>query len=226
MIDIKQLFYGRTANKKALEKFGFAKSGSAYKYSQSILDGQFQLNVTVEGERVTAQVYDNEAESEYFLHTVESAEGTFVGEVRAQYEKVLTAVSEKCFSRAEIYREKTTKAVLKYAGSQYGTPSEFLWGDENSIMRRKDNRKWYALFMIVDREKIGLAGEGKIEIMNLLAPKEEMPKLLDGVNYLPAYHMNKKSWFTVPLDGRVSAEVLYALVDMSYELASGKNKRK
>lgn len=224
MIDIKQLFYGRCANKKALEEFGFVKSGNAYKYSQSILDGQFRLYIRVEGEKVATQVYDTEAESEYFLHTVESAEGTFVGEVRAEYERVLTALSDKCFSRAEIYREKTTKAVLKYAKSKYGTPSEFLWDDENSIMRRKDNRKWYILVMIVERKKIGLEGEGKIEIIDLLGPKDEIPKLLDGVNYLPAYHMNKKSWFTVPLDGRVSEKVLFALVDMSYELAGGKSK--
>ena len=108
MVDIKQLFYGRTANKKALADFGFTKSGSGYKYSQSILNGQFQLNITVEGESVTAQVYDNEAESEYFLHTVESAEGAFVGEVRAEYDRVLYDLSKRCFSRAVVYREMTT----------------------------------------------------------------------------------------------------------------------
>ena len=225
MSGIKQLFYGRKANKKALEEFGFAKFGSAYKYSQPILDGQFRLNVTVDGESVTAQVYDNEAESEYFLHTVEGAEGAFVGEVRAQYESELDRISEKCFSRAEIYREKTTKGVLKYAKSKYGTPSEYLWDDENSIMRRKDNGKWYILVMIVDKKKLGLEGEGKIEIIDLRGVKEDIPGLIDGVNYLPAYHMNKKSWFTVPLDGRVSAEILCALVDMSYELAGGKSKK-
>lgn len=224
MIDIKQLFYGRTANKKALEEFGFVKQGSAYKYTESIIDGQFALNVTVEKDGVTAQVYDVEAESLYFLHTVEGASGTFVGEVRAEYERVLTDISERCFSRAEIYREKTTKAVLKYAKNKYGTPPEFLWDDENCIMRRRDNRKWYLLVMIVDRKKLGLDGDGKMEILDLLAPKEEISALLDGVNYLPAYHMNKKSWFTIPLDGRVSAEVICALVDMSYELAKGKKK--
>ena len=226
MIDIKQLFYGREADKKALERFGFEKSGGAYKYSKPILGGQFELTVTVEGSDVIAKVYDNEAESEYFLHTVEGAEGAFVGEVRSQYESVLNGISEKCFSRAEIYRERTTAAALKYAKSKYGTPSEYLWDDENSVMRRKDNRKWYLIVMVVDKCRVGLEGEGKIEIMDLRGVREDIPKLIDGVNYLPAYHMNKRSWFTVPLDGRVSAEIICALIDMSYELAADKGRIK
>ena len=224
MIDIKQLFYGRKANKKALAEFGFEKSGNVFKYSKEILQGQFLLTVTVENDEVKAEVYDTEADCPYYLYAVEGAEGTFVGEVRSAYDSVLTAVSEKCFSRAEVYREKTTMAVVKYAERKYGTRLEFLWHDENSVMRRKDNAKWYLAILPVQRNKIGLDGEGKIEIIDLRAPKQELPKLLDGVNYLPAYHMNKKSWFTIPLDGRVSAEIIYALIDMSYELASGKRK--
>ena len=113
-------------------------------------------------------------------------------------------------------------AVVKYAERKYGTRLEFLWNDDNSVMRRRDNAKWYLAILPVQRNKIGLDGEGKIEIIDLRAPKEELPKLLDGVNYLPAYHMNKKSWFTIPLDGRVSAEIIFALIDMSYELAKKK----
>ena len=222
MLDVKQLFYGRKANKKALAEFGFEKSGNEYKYCKDILQGQFQLTVTVSGDEVTASVYDLEADCPYYLHAVEGAEGTFVGEVRIEYDEVLEAVSEKCFSRAEVYREKTTTAVIKYCEKKYKTSPEFLWQDENSVMRRKDNGKWYLAILPVQRSKLNLDGEGKIEIIDLRAPKQELANLLDGVNYLPAYHMNKKSWFTVPLDGRVSAEVVCALVDMSYELASGK----
>lgn len=219
MTDIKELFYGASANEKALIKYGFERRGEEYFLSREILGGQFALNVTVRGSEVSAEVYDREAESPYYLHTVEGAEGTFVGEVRAAYEGELTRIRESCFSRVGYYREKTANAVMKYAQKKHGTPPEYLWGDENCIMRRKDNRKWYLLFMIVEKSRLGLEGEGKVEVANMLAPKEEIPALIDGVNYLPAYHMNKKSWFTVPLDGRVAAEVICALADMSFEIA-------
>lgn len=222
MIDIKQLFYGRKANKKALVSFGFRKSGDAYIYTESILSGQFSLTVTVKNDEVTAEVYDTEAECPYYLFAVEEAQGTFVGEVRSEYERIIQAVSESCFSRAEVYRERTTAEVISYAKAKYKSKLEFLWNDDNSVMRRKDNGKWYLAILPVKREKLGIEGEGKIEVIDLRAPKEEIERLIDKVNYFPAYHMNKKSWITVPLDGRVSAEVVCAFVDMSYELAGKK----
>ena len=224
MTDLKQLFYGRKANKKALAEYGFKNSGNAFKYSEKILKGQFLLTISVENDVVKTEVYDIEADCPYYLFSVEGAEGAFVGEVRSEYERVINDVSEKCFSRAEVYREKTTLNVIKYAKSKYGTPLEFLWHDENSVMRRKDNRKWYCAFLPVQRSKIGLEGEGRIEIIDLRAPKQKIPALLDGINYLPAYHMNKKSWLTIPLDGRVSAEIICAFIDVSYNLAGEKRK--
>ena len=137
-------------------------------------------------------------------------------------ERVINSISDKCFSDAEVYRESAAKAVIKYAKGKYRTPLEFLWGDENAVMRRRDNRKWYLAVLKVKRERLGLDGDGIIEIIDLRAPAQEIARLVDGVNYLPAYHMNKKSWITIPLDGRVNAEVICALADMSYELAKGK----
>lgn len=225
MLDIAETFRGRKANVKALLSFGFVRLGGAYVYNEDILNAQFSLTVRVKDNAVSAEVYDKEAENPYYLFAVEGAEGAFVGEVRAEYDRILTAVSEKCFSRAEVYREKTAQAVIKYAKNKYGTPLEFLWEDENSVMRRKDNRKWYVAFLVVDGKKLFAEGEGKIEICDVRAPKEEIQKVTDGVNYLPAYHMNKKSWLTIPLDGRVSHEIICAFLDISYELASGKKSK-
>ncbi|MDE6557898.1 MAG: MmcQ/YjbR family DNA-binding protein [Clostridia bacterium] len=219
---MKALFYGRKAIKKALTEYGFKSSDGGYGYTEEILGGQFYIKITVKDDKVDAAVYDSETEERYYLFAVEGAEGTFVGEVRSEYERVLGDISEKCFSAAEVYRERTTAAVVKYAKNKYRTPLEFLWGDDNAVMRRKDNRKWYLAVLKVKREKLGLEGEGLMEIIDLRAPAAEIARLVDGVNYLPAYHMNKKSWITVPLDGRVDAEIICALVDMSFELAKGK----
>ncbi|MDE7087180.1 MAG: MmcQ/YjbR family DNA-binding protein [Clostridia bacterium] len=223
MLDIKQLFYGRKAEIKALKEYGFAPAdGGGYICRKDIVDGQFYLEVTVKDGEVKATVYDKEAECPYYLFAVEGAEGAFVGEVRSEYERVLNEISDRCFSAAEVYREGTAKKVINYARKKYRTDLEFLWHDETAVMRRRDNGKWYLLLMQVKREKLGLDGEGVIEITDLRAPAEEIKKLIDGVNYLPAYHMNKKSWITVPLDGRVNAEIICAMVDMSYEIAKGK----
>jgi predicted DNA-binding protein (MmcQ/YjbR family) len=42
---------------------------------------------------------------------------------------------------------------------------------------------------------------------------------------LPGYHMNKKHWNTIIVDGSVSARQLKEWIDWSYDLVSGKKKK-
>ena len=57
-----------------------------------------------------------------------------------------------------------------------------------------------------------------IEVINLRAPKDEVPELLKLKHIYPAYHMNKKSWITIVLDGSCTLEEIFARIDKSYEL--------
>lgn len=41
----------------------------------------------------------------------------------------------------------------------------------------------------------------------------------------PGYHMNKKHWNTILVDGSVSAKQLKEWIDWSYDLVSGKKKK-
>lgn len=221
MLNVDELFYNRSCKPAALVGFGFKATDGGYLYREAILGGQFELRVRVQEGRVYAEVYDIAAEENYFLHLVEGAEGGFVGAVRAEYERVLHSVSQSCFERALVFREACSEAVIAYAKKRYGDSLEFLWRKfpENAVLRRRDNGKWYAAILTVERSKLGIEGDGKIEILDLRAPKDQLHALIDNKNYFPGYHMNKQSWFTVPLDGRVAAEIIYSLIDISYGLA-------
>ena len=37
----------------------------------------------------------------------------------------------------------------------------------NAVLRHPENRKWYAVLMQVSREKLGLAGAGPVDIVDL-----------------------------------------------------------
>jgi predicted DNA-binding protein (MmcQ/YjbR family) len=225
MLDLTQIFRGRKYKASALKTYGFTLKNGEYCYAESILDGQFEVRVRVNGEGVFVSVFDLSFGDNYFLHTVEGASGGFVGEVRAEYERIVSDISDKCFEKAAPFACDAAKAVVAYAKKTYRSDLEFLWkDDENAILRRRDNKKWYAVFMKVEWKKLKLSGEGKAEIVDLLAPREEIARLVDGKNYLGGWHMNKKSWITVPLDGRVPAEVICWLLDMSYSLAGGRKK--
>ena len=64
-----------------------------------------------------------------------------------------------------------------------------------------------------------ITGIETFESVNLKCDPEyaiELREEHDGIQ--PGYHMNKKHWNTVLMDGSVSDELLYELIDHSYDL--------
>lgn len=211
-------------NKKAdfgkLKSFGFEQKGGIYALTKPILDGQFELTAEVlpSGE-VNTKIIDSGTGEPYTLHLVESAEGAFVGAVRAEYGRVLEEISEKCFIK-DVFRTPAAVKLISYAAEKYFNELEFLWKDlpDAAVLRRADSKKWYAVFMTVERRRLGFDEEGKTEIADLHALPEDIQKLTDGKKFLPAYHMNKKHWITVILDD-APAEKVCKMLDKSYALA-------
>ncbi len=109
--------------------------------------------------------------------------------------------------------------ITQYISDTYHAAPEYLWKSYPSyaIFRRKDNEKWFAIVMDVDREKLGLSGEGREDVLNVkLADPVFLQMLLNQSGYLPAYHMSKAHWITILLDGTVSVEKICGLIDGSY----------
>ena len=74
---------------------------------------------------------------------------------------------------------------------------------------------------------MGLHGTGQIEILNVKCDPDMAGFLVSGKGILPGYHMNKKNWISILLDGTVEKEQILALLDQSYLLtASKKTKEK
>ena len=48
---------------------------------------------------------------------------------------------------------------------------------------------------------------------------------MDYKTYFPGYHMNKKYWVTILLDGTVNEAKVLDFLDMSYNLIDKKGKR-
>ncbi len=118
--------------------------------------------------------------------------------------------------------------VLKYSKEQYGTEPDFPFDDfnETAVLRRKDNRKWYCLFMNVSLSKFGFESEDKVQVINLKCDPLMSGSLRLQEGIYPAYHMNKSSWISVFLDGTVDMEQIKFLIDISYSLTANKKKAK
>ena len=125
--------------------------------------------------------------------------------------------------------KKMRQIITDHIAQQYGVEPEFPWDStpEAAVFRHQDNRKWFALIMNVRRETLGFEGKEVIPVINLKIDDiflREMILSEDGI--IPAYHMNKRHWVTVLLDGSVPAERVFELIGVSYEATSRKRRKK
>ena len=219
----KMVVKNKSANAEKLIKYGFEFVGGKYVYRTEIVDGQLRLTVTVENGELASKVYDVAAEDVYTLHLVESAVGGFVGRVRAEHEQVLADVVEHCYD-VDVFKEDYAKKIIQHAKDKYGDDPEYLWDDlpNAAVIRRADNRKWYVLLMTIPAKKLGLDSADPVEIVDLRFDAQELPNKVDGKRYFLGYHMNKKHWITILLDGSVPLDEILDYVDKSYALASKK----
>ncbi len=117
-------------------------------------------------------------------------------------------------------------AVLKYALDFFGAEPEYLWENDydNAVLRHSDTKKWFAAVMAVRKDRLGLIGENKIDVINVKCDPLIKGSLLGKKGFLPAYHMNKEHWITILLDGSADAEEICVLLSESFRLTDKKRK--
>ena len=110
--------------------------------------------------------------------------------------------------------------VTEYIQNEFGNEGERLWltFPDYIVFRNQKNKKWFAIIMYIERSKLGLDGEGKVDIINLRCDNILIGSLIHNRGYLPAYHMSKKNWITALLDNSVSDGELKDLIHLSYEI--------
>ena len=119
-----------------------------------------------------------------------------------------------------------TEEIFEYVQKQYGTIPEYLWSKSpDSVVLRHKNGKWYAVFMTVEKSKLGLEGNELVDIMDVKYDPEMTSMIIQTYGFLPGYHMNKQHWITILLDGSVSEAKTLDFLDMSYDLIDGAGRK-
>ena len=116
--------------------------------------------------------------------------------------------------------------VFAYVKKTYGVKPDrpFPNSPESPVLRHRDSRKWFGIVMEVPRERLGLAGEGSVGVLNLKCSPLLAGALREREGILPAYHMNREQWISVLLDGTVPPEEIFPLVDLSFELTASRGR--
>ena len=206
---------------KKLEEFGFKLKDNSYYYHTSLLKNQFKMSVKISLDNsIFTEIIDTETNEAYVLHLLEIKRSGYSEKVYKVYSQILEKIQKECFED-EIFKANYTKEIVAYIKNKYRDELEFLWekSPKNAVVRRKSSKKWYAVILTVSKRKLNLDSDEIIEVINLHNRVEEIEKLIDNKKYFPAYHMNKKHWCTICLDGTVELKEIYKLIDISYELA-------
>ena len=122
----------------------------------------------------------------------------------------------------------TRAELFAHIADTYSVDPDYPFEEDfvTAVFRHTGNRKWFAIAMRIPRGKLGLAGEGLMDVVNLKVSPEMIPSLVREAGVFPAYHMNKSHWVTVALDGTASDEMAAFLTGVSFDLTAAKLKSK
>ena len=221
MREVKDFIKDKKIDLKRLEKFGFKLKDNSYYYDIFLLNNQFKMIVKINLDNsIFTEIIDVETSEPYVLHLLEMKRSGYSEKVYKAYSEILAKIKKECFED-EIFKANYTKEIIEYIKNKYGDELEFLWekSPKNAVVRRKSSNKWYTVMLTIPKRKLNLDSDELIEIINLHNIEEEIEKLIDYKKYFPAYHMNKKHWCTICLNGTVEVKEIYKLIDISYELA-------
>ncbi|TXJ20764.1 hypothetical protein EPJ79_06395 [Brachyspira aalborgi] len=121
-----------------------------------------------------------------------------------------------------IFKSKQSKQIIKYVKEKYNDELEFLWikFPKYAIFRHKENKKWYALLVALEENKLGIVGDKIVDIIVLKNKRENIINLIDNEKYFAGYHMNKRNWFTIKLDDSITIKEIYNFIDESYNISN------
>ena len=221
MRELKDFIKDKKIDLKRLKKFGFKLKDNSYYYDIFLLNNQFKMSIKINLDNsIFTEIIDTETNETYVLHLLEMKRSGYSEKVYKAYSEVLERMKKECFDD-ERFKANYTKEIIEYVKNKYGDELEFLWekSPKTAVVRRKNSNKWYAVILTISKRKFNLDSDELVEVINLHNSPEEIKKLIDNKKYFPAYHMNKKHWCTICLDGTVELKEIYKLIDISYELA-------
>jgi len=123
------------------------------------------------------------------------------------------------------FKSEQARNLVEYVHKKYGRDIEYLWArmPDDGVWRRGDNEKWFGGIFHVALNKVELGADNRIvEILDIRCAPEMLDFIVDRKTVFPGWHMNKRHWITIVLDGRMPIAQIRKLLDASYDIAGGK----
>lgn len=204
-----------------LVEYGFVRDGKKLVYSVDMTRGNFRVVIEYARDKISGTIIDKSIDAEYTNFRMENDVG-YAADVRERYINILTDIRDKCAINQH-FASAAARHAAAFIYNEFGASPEFLWEKYPSfaVFRRADNRKWFALIANIPLNKLKpRAGSAEtVDIINIKIDATQTEKTLKKRGFYPAYHMNKKSWATIILDGTVSDDTIVQFIRDSFARA-------
>lgn len=96
------------------------------------------------------------------------------------YKRMLKEIRFKCFEPAPFISAQANR-IAELIYDKYADIPQFLWKNfpGYAVFTHKEDQRWYALIMDIDRYKLGL-GKGRTEIIDVKADAETIDRLISA----------------------------------------------
>jgi len=220
-MDYSYIFRSAKIKIDSLKAAGFSKSDdSSYFLRLPVSNGDFYADFALSpaSQSLVVQLFDSSTGEKYPLFDMPRSQGAFVAALREEVQKLVDKLKSSCFEVHDLKDE-----YVAWIKSRFSAFPDFPWPDTpDYCVFRCPNEKWFALVMKVKYRQLGLTGEEEVWVVNMKAPDDKIPELIDKASVFPAWHMNKKHWITVLLTAATDFEKLCQLTEISYELVNKK----
>ncbi len=197
-------------------EYGFMNDETNLFFRKHMSSTSFTIVCLLKDNTLECKLIDDDFNEECEIVDGIHALNGYFGKIKEDYEAVIEDMVLKCTSKVKSQRER----IIEHVMNEMGDEPEYLWPKfpDDSIIRRKDNKKWYCLFMKLEAKKLGLEGSKTYDVLDLRGNQERIGSI-DYEVMFPGYHMNKKHWFTIILDDGMKDSDIVSLVNESYLLA-------
>ena len=200
-----------------LLNYGFKEENNIYYYDKYILDNNYKIGIKIENNNIKGKIYDLIFNDEYLNLNVDS-NLSFNNKIKEEYLNILKDIKVKC-TKESLFVFKQSNEITSYIKRKYKVNPEFLWDKStgNGVFRNKNNKKWFGIILSVSKDKLDSKyKQDIIEVINLKLDETMIKELIKMDGFYRAYHMNKKSWISIILDNTLDNEIIYSLIDQSY----------
>ena len=204
---------GQPLSQATLAEWGFDNGQARH----VLVEGEFELGMTLSDQELELVVYDLAMEEPYTLFEVVSASGALVTALRQQVDEIINRILGQ-----QIQDNPLVERLVDHVATTYGLAPAHPFKRHPEIIGFKvpPVDKLFAIFLPVDYCRLDKTSSrtDQVLVLNLKGQPDHILERIDNCRYFPAYHMNKKHWFSVLLDAQTDWDQLTSMLAESYRL--------